>query len=180
MLERTLRGLRERDGSARLTPASLPLALEELTAAMDELRSAAATTAARAALRALEVDLRRLLSHEAEYGAGLEPRLLEWGFGGERDEHGPLPLAGTGLGVTGRVDRIDVDAAGRAVVRDYKGRVVNAGARWAQDRRLQVALYALAVRELLELEPVGALYQPVGKRTCGRAGSCATMCRAAT
>ena len=164
VLERTLRGLRERDGSGRLTPASLPLALEELTAAMDELRSAAATTAARAALRALEVDLRRLLSHEAEYGAGLEPRFLEWGFGGERDEHGPLPLAGTGLGVTGRVDRIDVDAAGRAVVRDYKGRVVKAGARWAQDRRLQVALYALAVRELLELEPVGALYQPVGNK----------------
>ena len=49
-------------------------------------------------------------------------------------------------------------------MRDYKGRVVSAGARWAQDRRLQVALYALAARELLGLEPAGALYQPVGNR----------------
>jgi RecB family exonuclease len=66
--------------------------------------------------------------------------------------------------VTGRIDRIDVDAAGRALVRDYKGRRVSAGARWAEDRRLQVALYALAARELLGLEVVGALYQPVGAR----------------
>ncbi len=49
-------------------------------------------------------------------------------------------------------------------MRDYKGRRVSAGARWTEDRRLQVALYAIAVRELLELEPVGALYQPVGAR----------------
>ena len=81
--------------------------------------------------------------------------------------------AGAGMGVTGRVDRIDVDAGGRALVRDYKGRTVSAGARWAQDRRLQVALYALAVRELLGLEPVGALYQPVGHRDvrAARAGA---------
>ena len=68
------------------------------------------------------------------------------------------------MGVTGRVDRIDVDPAGRALVRDYKGRTVSAGARWARDRRLQVALYALAVRDLLGLETVGALYQPVGHK----------------
>ena len=124
MLEQTLRRLREREGSARLTPASLPAALEELDAAMAERRAAAAGTRARAALRELEVDLRRLLRHEAETGPGLEPRWLEWSFGREGDEHGPLPLAGAGMGVTGRVDRIDVDAGGRALVRDYKGRTV--------------------------------------------------------
>jgi PD-(D/E)XK nuclease superfamily len=47
---------------------------------------------------------------------------------------------------------------------DYKGRTVSAGARWAQDRKLQAALYALAARELLGLEVTGALYQPVGHR----------------
>ncbi len=164
VLEQTLRRLREREGSARLTPASLPAALEELDAAMADRRAAAAGTRARAALRELEVDLRRLLRHEAETGPALEPRWLEWSFGRDGDEHGPLPLAGAGMGVTGRVDRIDVDAGGRALVRDYKGRTVSAGARWARDRRLQVALYTLAVRELLELETVGALYQPVGHR----------------
>jgi ATP-dependent helicase/DNAse subunit B len=155
VLEQTLRRLGE-----RLTPDTLPAALRELGAAMDELRATAAGTRARASLRELEVDLRRLLRHEAECGAGLEPRYLEWSF----DEQRPLPLPEAGLGVTGRVDRVDVDAAGRALVVDYKGRNVSAGARWAQDRRLQVALYALAVRELLELQPVGALYQPIGAK----------------
>ena len=164
VLEQVLRRLGEREGSARLTPASLPAALEELDAAMADRRAAATGTRARASLRELEVDLRRLLRHEAETGPALEPRLLEWSFGRERDEHGPLPLAGVGMGVTGRVDRIDVDAGGRALVRDYKGRTVSAGARWSRDRRLQVALYTLAVRELLGLETVGALYQPVGHR----------------
>ncbi|HWM10810.1 MAG TPA: PD-(D/E)XK nuclease family protein [Solirubrobacteraceae bacterium] len=163
-LEQTLRRLRERTGSARLTAASLPAALEELGGAMAERRAAAGGTRARAALRELEVDLRRLLTEEAESGAGLEPQRLEWGFGGERDEHGPLPLPEAGLGVTGRVDRIDVDTAGRALVRDYKGRRVSAGARWERDNKLQVALYALAVRDLLGLETVGALYQPIGAR----------------
>ncbi len=164
VLEQVLRRLGEREGSARLTPASLPAALEELDGAMADRRATATGTRARAALRELEVDLRRLLRHEAETGPALEPRLLEWSFGREKDEHGPLPLAGVGMGVTGRVDRIDVDAGGRALVRDYKGRTVSAGARWARDRRLQVALYTLAVRELLGLETVGALYQPVGHR----------------
>jgi ATP-dependent helicase/DNAse subunit B len=150
--------------SGRLTPASLPVALEELDAAMADRRAAATGTRARAALRELEVDLRRLLRHEAETGPALEPRFLEWSFGREGDEHGPLPLEGAGMGVTGRVDRIDVDAGGRALVRDYKGRTVSPGARWAKDRRLQAALYTLAVRELLGLETIGALYQPVGHR----------------
>jgi hypothetical protein len=58
---------------------------------------------------------------------------------------------------------VDVDRSGRAaIVRDYKGRTVTRGARWAQDGRLQVALYALAAREHLGMEPVGALYQPIG------------------
>jgi hypothetical protein len=129
---------------------------------MAELREQAAGTRARAQLRELEVDLRRLLVSEAETGAGLEPRMLEWSFGGADDEAAPLPLQG--IGVTGRVDRIDVDGAGRALVRDYKGRNVSAGARWGQDHKLQVALYALAARELLGLQPVGALYQPVGAK----------------
>ncbi len=164
VLEQTLRRLGDREGSGRLTAASLPVALEELGAAMAERRAQAAGTRARAMLRELEVDLRRLLTHEAECGAGLEPRHLEWSFGREGDEQGPLPLPGTSLGVTGRVDRIDVDAGGRALVRDYKGRRVSAGARWERDSKLQVALYAVAVRDLLGLETVGALYQPVGAR----------------
>ncbi len=74
------------------------------------------------------------------------------------------PLEGTGLGVTGRVDRIDVDPGGRALVRDYKGRNVTRGCALGARPQLQVALYALAARDLLGLETVGALYQPVGHK----------------
>ncbi len=66
-----------------------------------------------------------------------------------------------GVAVSGRVDRIDVDGT-RAVVRDYKGKTVYPGARWAEDGRIQAALYALAVREQFGLEVAGALYQPIG------------------
>jgi ATP-dependent helicase/DNAse subunit B len=161
-LERTLSLLRERTGSAALGPASLAAALEALEHVLSELRAGAGGVRARAGLRALGADLERYLRHEAECGAGLEPRWLEWGFGGSGDEAGALELPGAGLAVSGRVDRIDVRGDGLAVVRDYKGRNVTAGARWTEDRRLQVALYALAARERLGLDPAGALYQPLG------------------
>jgi ATP-dependent helicase/DNAse subunit B len=161
-LERTLRLLRESTGSAALSPASLPAALGALEHALGELRTGARDSTARAGVRALAVDLERYLRHEAEWGAGLEPQWLEWSFGGERDEAGALELPGAGLAVTGRVDRIDTGAGGLTVIRDYKGKTVHAGARWAEDQRLQVALYAVAVRERLGLEPAGALYQPLG------------------
>jgi hypothetical protein len=50
-------------------------------------------------------------------------------------------------------------------VRDYKSgsaRPEHQGARWTVDRQVQVALYLLAVRELLGLEPVAGFYQPLG------------------
>jgi hypothetical protein len=161
-LERILRLLRERTGSAALGPASLPAALDALETVLAELRASAGGVRARAGVRGLGADLERYLRHEAACGAGLEPRFLEWSFGGDDDEAGPLELAGSGVSVTGRVDRIDVRADGLALVRDYKGRTAYPGARWAEDHRLQVALYALAVRERLGLEPAGALYQPLG------------------
>ena len=69
---------------------------------------------------------------------------------------------GDGLGLAGRVDRVDVDrGSGTAIVRDYKGATVSGAVKWEDERRLQAALYALAVRERLGLEPVAALYQPL-------------------
>ena len=65
----------------------------------------------------------------------------------------------------GIVDRVDADADGHAIVRDYKSggaRPQYQGARWALDRQLQVALYMLVVRELLGLAPVAGFYQPLG------------------
>src|SRR5215218_1971304 len=123
VLEATLRRLRERTGSARLTPATLPAALEALEEALDAVgRELDGSGRGRAARRTLEADLRRYLRQEAEHGAGLEPEWLEWRFGREGDRHGPLALAPGELEVTGRVDRVDVEpATGVAIVRDYKG-----------------------------------------------------------
>jgi RecB family exonuclease len=63
---------------------------------------------------------------------------------------------------------VDVEPAGRrAVIRDYKSGAAlgeHQGSRWRTDRQLQVALYMVAVRRLLGLEPVAGLYQPLGGR----------------
>ena len=160
VLERTLTGLRERTGSARLGPHSLAAAREELTAAIAELAGRRPGARVRAALRTLEVDLNRWLEAECDVDTGMEPEHLEWSFGGDDDEHGALELAG-GMRVGGRVDRIDVGPGGTAIVRDYKNSKGYPRAKWVEEGRLQAALYAAAARELLGLEPVGAVYQPL-------------------
>ncbi len=152
VLERTLRGLKERTGSGRLAPETLDEALNELRTAIRELSAAARTVAGRAAARALEVDLDRYIRHEAANGAGYEPTQLEWSFDDFMID---------GVAVSGRVDRVDTRGTS-AIVRDYKGRTVHAGARWAEDGKIQAALYALAVRERFGVQIAGALYQPIG------------------
>jgi RecB family exonuclease len=72
---------------------------------------------------------------------------------------GPDPVL-----VRGAIDRIDVDREGRALVRDYKSGAPRAdwpAARWEQDRRVQVALYMLVVRELEQLDVIAGNYQPL-------------------
>src|SRR5215218_2829227 len=160
VLETTLRRLKAATGSAALTPASLPAALRALDEALDGIELEGAKGAA--ARRTLEADLQRYLRHEAEYGAGMEPAQLEWRFGREGDDHGPLALGE--LAITGRVDRVDAGPGGGAIVRDYKGASAPPGAGWAEGGALQVALYMLAARDLLGLEPVGGLYQALWAR----------------
>lgn len=124
------------------------------------------------ALHAIEADLRRYLRHDAARGGDWRPFGLELRFGFEDDEGGGRPsLPPLALGtdservlVRGMIDRIDIDPGGRAVVRDYKSGNVRPDwpvARWGPDRRLQVALYLVVVRELTALHPVGGFYQPL-------------------
>jgi hypothetical protein len=121
------------------------------------------------ALRAIEADLRRYLEYEAGVDGGWRPQGLELRFGFEGGEGESLPPLALGEGddrvlVRGMIDRVDVDGAGHAVVRDYKSGVKRPGwaaANWATDRQLQVALYMLVVRELVGMEPVGGFYQPL-------------------
>jgi RecB family exonuclease len=139
--------------------------LAELPAPIAPGRTAAIRAAA---LKSIAADLRRYLRHEAADEGAWEPRELELRFGFEgEEEQASLPALelGAGVRVRGIIDRVDVDSSGHAIVRDYKSggmRPEYQGGRWRTDRRLQVALYMLAVGELLGLEPVAGLYQPLG------------------
>jgi RecB family exonuclease len=175
VLRDTLEGLRERTGSARVTPARLGLAHELLAAALArherDFPLSVHPERVPSARRRLEVDLERYLTHAAgaATGAGtedapLEPRWLELGFGFD-DEEDALPALDLGGGVMlrGRIDRIDVTPGGEAaVVYDYKGARVTPGARWIEDGKIQLALYMRAAERLLGVRVVGGLYQPLG------------------
>jgi len=168
VLEQTLRRL-----GGPVTGESLPRALELLDAVLSETSHRIGVgrgEAVRAAwARQVAADLRRYLAQEARAGSTWPIRGLELRFGfaeeGDEDSLPPLEL-GDEVRLRGIIDRVDtsgVDA--RAIVRDYKSgsaRPEHQGARWATDRQLQVALYMLAVRQLLGLEPVGGFYQPLG------------------
>ncbi|MGZ4186977.1 MAG: PD-(D/E)XK nuclease family protein [Solirubrobacteraceae bacterium] len=156
-----------------VTPQSLPDALGHLEDVLEEslppIAAGRSEGVRAAALRAIEADLRRYLRHEAGDDSDWEPRAVELRFGFEGDEDS-LPALELGqrpgtVRVRGAIDRVDVDPDGRrAIVRDYKSgsaRPDYQGARWQSERRLQVALYMLAVRDLLGLEPVAGLYQPL-------------------
>ena len=162
------RAASERTGSARLAPDTLDAALAELDRALGAVRASRGRELATARGRA------------GAAGARGGPRALPAPRGRDRRRDGAA-VARVELRPRGRQPRragaqrlgllrhraastgSTSTASGAAVVRDYKGKTVHAGARWAQDGRLQAALYALAARELLGLEPAGALYQPIGK-----------------
>lgn len=173
-LKDTLEALRGETGSARLKPATFARARELLAQALAENETrhplSVAPERQAAARRRLQTDLERYLAQAAEGDSPLEPSELELGFGfaegDERGEASTLPAfeLGDGVRLRGRIDRIDVGGDGEAVVYDYKGKDAPGAARWIKDGKLQVALYMLAVEQLLELRVAGGLYQPLAGR----------------
>jgi ATP-dependent helicase/DNAse subunit B len=167
LLEQLLRRLEAGITPESLTEAELILGelLESEESPLAPGRPASVRTAA---LRSVAADMRRYLRHEAGSGAEWEPEELELQFGFEGEESKdslPALELGEGVRLRGMIDRLDVDGRGGAIVRDYKSggtRSEYSGARWSEDRQLQVALYMIAVRELLGLRPVAGFYQPLG------------------
>ena len=161
VLEATYRRLGE-----AVTPANLERAeeilLEELSGQQGRFPISPRETRLRTAVRKLEFDLLRHLRREAGAGSEFVPAHLEVAFGGGEEELPPLRIGSEGVEITGRIDRVDV-RGGQAVVQDYKtGKTTFPVAKWEDKNRLQVALYMLAVRDLLELEPVAGLYVSLG------------------
>jgi ATP-dependent helicase/DNAse subunit B len=169
VLEAVVRGLIERNGGGRLDEATLPVARELAATAMarfegtEQFVMSRDPSRQRAMEHRLRSDVLRYLDHAADSGSELVPASLEVHFGGPDDEYPPLPLPG-GVGLHGRIDRIDTGAGGTALVYDYKGRMTVESANWRAKRKYQVALYMLAARDVLGLDPVGGLYQPIGGR----------------
>ena len=85
---------------------------------------------------------------------GFRPSHFEWDF----SEQGPIDVGG--LLLRGRIDRVDIDERGHAVVVDYKlGGLSGKGAEfWEREGLLQMPLYLAVVREKLGLTPVAGLY----------------------
>jgi ATP-dependent helicase/DNAse subunit B len=169
VLEATLRGLREQTGSARLDATTLALARELATTALERLQLEPRLEMSRdprrqrALAHRLRADLLRYLEHAANDGSELVPASLEVVFGGAADGPPALELA-DGVRIGGRIDRIDSGPDGATIVYDYKGRTAPDAASWRRERKYQVALYVLAARDVLGLDAVGGLYQPLGGR----------------
>ena len=165
-LRDTLERLRQRTGSARLTPASLGLAKRLLVEALAEHEPlhplSVAPERLPGARRRLTVDLERYLQYAAEQASPLEPTHLELEFGFEQDGLPALDL-GEGVRLRGRIDRVDTGGE-QAIVYDYKGSSAPPAARWIADGSLQVALYMRATHQLLGQEPIGGFYQPLAGR----------------
>ena len=187
-LEETLGGLLADTGSARLTPELLPDVRARLRVVLERLEPLIPISPnperLAAGARRLRADLERHLTASAHDGTRFEPRFLEASFGfeaedgedGEDESETPLPalelVAPDGpLRLRGRIDRIDVEpGTNRAQVIDYKGKSAPPQEKWLENHSFQAALYLRAAQELLDLEPAGSFYQPLGKADGRRRG----------
>jgi RecB family exonuclease len=146
-------------GSDSVVPELLEQAQQLLVRAIDLAVDALSLPPGSLAVAELRHGLRRQLASfvrsEAELPHRFQPRYLEKSFD-------PLDLGG--FGVTGRIDRIDVDpTSARGLIHDYKSTNAESAAEVRRNRRLQLPLYMLALRDRLGLEPVGGVYRGIKK-----------------
>lgn len=170
------------EGLRRVAPENLDAALAVLRAVFDEVRaehergktSSSAPLVPLSTVERLQVDdilpqLEAAVRYEARALAPFAPEYFEYSFNGLGVTYAGRPLGG-------RIDRVDVDAEGRAVVIDYKHRANasqfrlkdptvpnDAGTSPADDPRwlpehTQSLIYAQALRRALGLDVRGALY----------------------
>lgn len=156
----------EPPAGSRPEPDTLPAWTEAARAAV---RTAAAErgwreddAGARISLARFDAVIARFLERDAATGGPLQPRpeLLEASFGSGEEARWPAADLG-GWTLHGRIDRIDVSADGRALIRDYKlSREVPTGKQLLARGKLQLPLYMKALAGM-GLEPIGALYHPL-------------------
>ena len=159
-------GLPKRFGVETVNAGRLDEAVEYLRACLREaIESQVRLELADVELLELEAQLARdlelFLRAELELGLELVPRRFEVAFGTTRSA--PELQSGLdldGLTVSGKIDRIDLDPySASGIVQDYKSGEAFSASRIESERRLQMPLYILALRDLVGLEPLGGLYR---------------------
>ena len=164
-------GLPKRLGCEQVSPEQLDDALAFLGECLTDAIAGGAesrlelTDLQRSELRqTLWRDLEALVRAEAESDLQLVPRKFEISFGSERS----APELQRGLDLetfqlSGKIDRIDLDPfSARGIVWDYKsGKKAHTAAEIERELRLQIPLYMLVLRDLVGVEPLGGLYQPL-------------------
>ena len=161
-------GLPKEVGSERVEPERVEEAVAWMRRCLDDaLSSGVRLDLTELQRRELEQTLRRDLEQfvrdEARSPLKLVPRRFEVSFGMERSpqelQRG-LDLGG-GLTLSGKIDRIDLDPfAARGIVQDYKsGKSAHSAAEIEKERRLQIPLYMLVLRDLVGVEPLGGVYR---------------------
>ena len=138
-------------------------ARELLSEAAERRGLAADRPLSRVALERMRAQIDRLLERESRSESTLRPELIEASFGeGEGADRPALRLGD--LSLHGMIDRVDVSPDGRyGVVYDYKtSSKVTSGAKLEERGKLQLQLYAQALRDQWEIEPLGGLYYQLG------------------
>lgn len=143
------------------TVAAWKARASELVAELAVEKELGTSAQERAIKRGAERLLARFLDEEAGRESAFEPALLEAAFGeGEGNDRPALEIDDWLL--HGAIDRVDRAPDGRALIHDYKvaGRVTPV-AKFEEEAKLQLPLYALAAQEQWGLQPVGAVYHPL-------------------
>lgn len=156
-------------GVERLTETELPLAVPLMRRCLQESLTSVripAGAAGKEAVRRLERDLEGFLRSEAVFASPLVPRDYEVRFGTKSSPANlQQGLRLDGFSVSGTIDRVDRDPgmSARGMVWDYKtGKGAKSAAQIETERRLQLPLYILVMRDLLGIEPVAGLYRALG------------------
>ncbi|MGH3001397.1 MAG: PD-(D/E)XK nuclease family protein [Gaiellaceae bacterium] len=161
-------GLPKELGHDRVTPENVEPAVGFLRRCLDDaLRGGVRLELTELQAAELEEglwrDLEGFVRDESSSPLQLLPRRFEVGFGSDRSapelQRG-LPL-GSGLHLSGKIDRIDVDPySARGIVQDYKsGRTVHSAKQIDEELKLQIPLYMLVLRDLVGIEPLGGVYR---------------------
>jgi ATP-dependent helicase/DNAse subunit B len=115
------------------------------------------------AMERMRAQIDRLLERESRSETELRPSLIEASFGDGEEADRPALRLGD-LALHGMIDRVDTTPDGSfALVYDYKtSSRVTAGAKLSEQGKLQLQLYAQAIRDQWGIEPLGGLYYQLG------------------